>query len=114
MNNSLVAAYFKTMVNSAIFLGADQNFAEKEMLEVLEFEATLCSYLLPFDVDRNITLLHNIMNIDEIQKLAPSIDWNRLIAELIGTNVTSSDEIIVNAPKSLPQLNNLLQTTNKR
>lgn len=114
LNDSAVAAYYKLMVDSAVFLGADRATAEKEMFETLQFETTLASYCLPREERRNISSLYNKMNIAEIEKLAPNIKWSKYFGALLGTNVTASDEIIVNVPKFLTKLDALLLTTDKR
>ena len=54
------------------------------------------------------------MNINEIEKLAPNVKWSKYFNALLGTNVTSKDEIIVNVPNFLPKLDLLLKKTDKR
>lgn len=114
LNDSAVAAYYKLMVDSAVFLGANRTIAEKEMYDALQFETTLASYCLPREERRNISSLYNKMTIDEIEKLAPNIKWSKYFNSLLGTNVLPDDEIIVNVPKFLTKLDSLLQNTDKR
>lgn len=114
LNDSAVAAYYKLMVDSAVFLGANRTVAEKEMYETLQFETTLAEYCLPREERRNISFLYNKMNIKQIEKLAPHIDWQKYFDSLLGVHVTPTDEIIVNVPKFLTKLDHLLQTTDRR
>lgn len=114
LNDSAVAAYYKLMVDSAVFLGANRTVAEKEMYETLQFETTLASYCLPREERRNISSLYNKMNIAQIETLAPNIKWAKYFDSLLGTTVAPTDEIIVNVPKFLTKLDALLQTTDKR
>lgn len=114
LNDSSVAAYYKLMVDSAVFLGANRSTAEKEMLEALQFESTLASYCLPREERRNMSSLYNKMNIDQIKTLAPNINWKKYFNSLLGIRITSKDEIIVDVPKFLTQLDMLLQNTDKK
>ena len=43
LNDSAVAGYYKLMVESAVMLGANRSYDEKEMLEALKFETTLAN-----------------------------------------------------------------------
>nr|XP_027200738.1 neprilysin-2-like isoform X2 [Dermatophagoides pteronyssinus] len=114
LNDSSVAAYYKLMVDSAVFLGANRTVAEKEMLDALQFETTLAAYCLPREERRNMSSLYNKMNIQQIQKLAPNIHWEKYFNSLLGIKITDNDDIIVNVPKFLTQLDQLLQTTDKK
>src|SRR5699024_6073225 len=105
LNDSAVAAYYKLMVNRAVVLGANRSTAEKEMYEALQFETTLASYCLPREERRNISSLYNKMTIEQIEQLAPGIEWEKYFRALLGTNISrSDDEIIVNVPKFLTKL----------
>lgn len=114
LNDSAVAAYFKLMVDSAVFLGANRSVAEKEMYETLQFETTLAGYCLPREERRNVSSLYNKMTVEQIEKMAPIVDWKRYLNSLLGTEVKTDEEIIVNVPKFLVNLNEVLKTTEKR
>lgn len=43
INSTLLSTYHKYMVDVAVLFGADRNFAEKELLETLEFASTLAN-----------------------------------------------------------------------
>lgn len=43
LNDSAVAGYYKLMVESAVMLGADREYAAREMLEALAFETILAN-----------------------------------------------------------------------
>lgn len=43
LNDTTVQAYYQLMVNSAVLLGANRSFAEKEMKDALMFEMQLAN-----------------------------------------------------------------------
>ncbi|KAH9507107.1 NEDD8 protease nep2 [Dermatophagoides farinae] len=95
LNDSSVAAYYKLMVDSAVFLGANRTIAEKEMLDALQFETTLAAYCLPREERRNMSSLYNKMNIHQIRQLAPNIHWEKYFDSLLGIKITDQDEVIM-------------------
>ncbi|RWS10237.1 membrane metallo-endopeptidase-like 1 [Dinothrombium tinctorium] len=114
LNDSAVRGYFKLMVESAVILGADREVAEREMLDALQFETILANYSLPREERRNISLLYNKMNISEIQKLAPNIDWHKYFNNLLNEPIPDNEDIIVNVPSFVRKINNLIPETKKR
>jgi len=114
LNDSAVAAYYKLMVDSAVFLGANRTVAEKEMFDALQFETKLAEYCMPREERRNISALYNKMNIQELMELSPGIDWHRFLDSLLGTKVLPNDEIVVNVPKFMKNVDELLRTADRR
>ncbi|XP_066984406.1 LOW QUALITY PROTEIN: uncharacterized protein [Macrobrachium rosenbergii] len=53
-------------------------------------------------------LTFNRFTVDELQEMAPVIEWRYLISELLGKNITNEDRIYVTHPAYLVQLNHLL------
>ena len=47
LNDSATVAYYKQMVKAAVFLGANEATAERELIESLEFERTLANVNIP-------------------------------------------------------------------
>ena len=90
INDTGVQAYFRYMVDTAIYLGADKQKAEQELKEALEFELKLADMTLPLEKMRNRTALHNLMTIKEAIKLFPDYDWLDHINKLL-----DSEEIIL-------------------
>lgn len=114
MNDSTFEAYYKLMVESAVYLGADRATAHKEMQQALEFETSLAQFSLAREERRNMSSLYNKMNIGQVRQLAPNINWDKFLSSLLGTNITETDDIIVNTPSYLTKLDNLLMSTDKK
>lgn len=116
MNEKIVSAYYKYMVDIAVLFGAERSRAEKELRESLEFEITLANVSLPLEERRNATKLYNPMTIKEIQQKFPSIPWLEYINTILApTNyVTDSERMIINTPSYLSHLERILSTTPKR
>ncbi|XP_076365013.1 neprilysin-2-like isoform X2 [Tachypleus tridentatus] len=114
LNDSGVAAYYKLMVDSAVLLGATREAAEEQMLTSLNFEITLANFSLPREERRNISKLYNKMNITQIYKLAPDVNWREFFNKLLVDPIPDSEPIIVNVPEFVTKFNNLITTTDKR
>ena len=63
------------MVQVASLLGADQEQAESQMLEVLILETQLANISLSREQRRDSTGLYNPMSVQELSKLDPDTPW---------------------------------------
>eukprot|EP00092_Neocalanus_flemingeri_P076808 GFUD01095301.1.p1 GENE.GFUD01095301.1~~GFUD01095301.1.p1 ORF type:complete len:774 (+),score=162.06 GFUD01095301.1:198-2519(+) len=92
-----VQAYYNYMVQTAVFMGADQKVAEVEMKEALELELKLAEMSLPREERRNKTALYNPMTIGEVQELYPEIPLLQYINDILGSaDVTVEKDEVVN------------------
>ncbi|XP_065215808.1 neprilysin-2 isoform X2 [Planococcus citri] len=116
LDEKIVAAYYKYMVDIAVLFGADRNRATKELRESLDFEIQLANISLPLEERRNATKLYNPMNITYIQRQFPSIPWLEYINTILApTNkISESEVVIINTPQYLHNLETLLSKTPKR
>jgi len=114
LNDSAVAGYYKLMVESSVMLGAERERAEREMLDALYFETILANYSLPREERRNISLLYNKMTITDMSKLAPNTPWSKYFNSLLDIPVADDEEVIVNVPTFVSQVDKLIPATNKR
>ena len=97
INDTSVQAYFRYMVDTAIYLGADEQRAEQELKEALKFELDLAEMTLPEEKRRNITALNNLMTIKEAIKLFPDYDWlDHINKHLDSEEITLDENEIVN------------------
>jgi len=112
-----VAAYFTYMVQVASLLGADQEQAESQMLEVLILETQLANISLSREQRRDSTGLYNPMSVQELSKLDPDTPWlehfNRLLTSDI-VQVSGDELVIVDAPSYITELASLLRLTPAR
>ena len=101
------------MVDVATFLGAEKQFAKKEMLSVLEFEIQLAKYSLPREQRRNASRyvnrnvlhlqnsfclhilashyffcrLYNPMRIKDLTALDPNTPWLEYINKILSPDI---------------------------
>lgn len=115
-SDKLVLAYYDYMVDVATLLGADRARAEVELKESLQFEMKLANISLPLEKRRNATSLYNPMTVAELQQKFPRIPWLTYINRLLAPHVQIGlDEVaIVNVPKYISDLEDLLEKTPKR
>jgi membrane metallo-endopeptidase-like protein 1 len=116
MDEKIVKAYYSYMVDIAVILGADKEYAEKELNASLAFEMQLSNISLPNEKRRNATLLYNPMTITELSKNYPSIPWKEYFSRLLppSIQVQENEMAIVNVPSYIKDLENLLKNTPKR
>eukprot|EP00092_Neocalanus_flemingeri_P016471 GFUD01017824.1.p1 GENE.GFUD01017824.1~~GFUD01017824.1.p1 ORF type:complete len:761 (-),score=194.29 GFUD01017824.1:231-2513(-) len=112
-----VQAYYNYMVQTAVFMGADETVAEVEMKEALELELKLAEMSLPREERRNITALYNPMTIGEVQELYPEIPLLQYINDILGSaDVTVDENEVVNVavPKYITDFRQYIATTSAR
>ena len=116
-NDKDVQAYYNYMVKTAVFLGAQEDVAEQEMKEALEFELKLAELSLPREERRNETALYNPMTLAEVQNLYPEIPMNNFISGVLGSNddILEENEVVnVAVPKYITDFRNLITTVPAR
>jgi membrane metallo-endopeptidase-like protein 1 len=92
-----VQAYYKFMVDTAVYLGVDRKAAEEELKESLMFELKIAEMTIPRAERRNKTALNNQMTIAEANKMYPSIDFTEFINNILDNpDVTVNSEEVVN------------------
>jgi len=117
MQDRTVAAYYKYMVNVAVFLGADRATAEREMMESLEFEMELAKASTPREMRRDANRMYNPMMIRDLHEYAPMVPWLEYINNILTPEilvVKDTERVIVDEPGYLKNLTLLLQKTPKR
>ena len=75
--------------------GDDEATAKKNAATVVSFEASLAEPMMTKEESRDTRKMYNPMSVEELQKLAPAIDWN---AHLTGIGVTDIDKVIITDP----------------
>ena len=76
--------------------GDDEATAKKNAATVVSFETSLAKPMMTKEDRRDARKMYNPMSVEELQKLAPAIDWN---AYLTGIGVTDIDKVIVTDPR---------------
>ncbi|XP_076320218.1 neprilysin-2-like [Tachypleus tridentatus] len=114
LSDSGVAAYYKLMIDSAVLLGASQEDAEEQMLKALDFEITLAKISLPREERRNLTKLYNKMNVTDVLRLAPQINWRKFLNNLLVDPIPDSEPVVVIVPEFIKKFNELVTSSDKR
>lgn len=116
LNDSDVQAYLDYQVSLAQLLGANPTVAREQLTESLQFEIKIANFSLPKEQRRNATKLYNKMTIANLEAMVPSIPWLSYINTILQPYITISreEEVIVNVPKYIKKIGELLQNTPPR
>ncbi|XP_012252045.2 neprilysin-2 isoform X2 [Athalia rosae] len=116
LDDKIVKAYFDYMVDIAVILGANKERATQELKESLYFEIKLANISLPNEERRNATLLYNPTTVRELNERYPSVNWKDYINHLLPPTVQVDEDevVIVNVPKYISDLEDLIKVTPKR
>jgi len=114
-----VQQYYTYMVNSAVLLGADLDFAKKDLKESLMFEIDLANITVPSEERRNATALYNpttLGALPSLEGLPPS--WTEYIQKLFEEadqiKVDESEKVVILNLEYFDKLSNLLKQTKPR
>jgi len=112
-----VSAYYAYMVQTAVFLGAEEGIAKEEMRKALELELKLAEMSLPREERRNKTALYNPMTLTEANQLYPDIPLVNYLNNILGSNDVVHDEaeiVNVKVPKYITDFKEYISKVPKR
>ncbi|KAI5610234.1 phosphate-regulating neutral endopeptidase isoform 2 precursor, partial [Silurus asotus] len=124
INNSTEAqtnreALLKLMVGVAIMLGANQQAAEAQMKEALDFEMKIAQIMIPYE-DRTSENMYNRYSLSKLHRTIPEFNWLAFVRAVIDSklypelSISSSEQVIVRAPQYLKDLFRLVNVTDSR
>ncbi|KAI5091992.1 phosphate-regulating neutral endopeptidase isoform 1, partial [Silurus meridionalis] len=124
INNSTEAqtnreALLKLMVGVAVMLGANQQVAEVQMKEVLDFEMKIAQIMIPYE-DRTSENMYNRYSLSKLHRTIPEFNWLAFVRAVIDSklypelSISSSEQVIVRAPQYLKDLFRLVNVTDSR
>lgn len=90
------------------YFGTDAAQAEKDAEKILAYEQSLAEPRLTKEEQRDARKIYNPMSLEELQKLAPSINW---VDYFKGIGVTEIDKVIVTQPKYMEAMDQILKTS---
>ncbi|MFY0628833.1 MAG: M13 family metallopeptidase [Flavobacteriaceae bacterium] len=85
--------------------GSDEAKAKAAAAKILAFETSLATPQLTKEEQRDTRNLYNPMNIDELAKLVPAMNWDNFFK---GIGVTDLDRVIVTQPKYMKAMNEIM------
>ncbi|KAI1295381.1 Neprilysin-11 [Halotydeus destructor] len=106
--------YYKLLVKSAEYLGAESSRAKKEAMEVLMFEKEIAKLTLPREEKRNFTRFYNKMTYKELKALEPNLPWDDLTEMQFEEKIKDTEEVMVYFPKFITGIHQLVNATDKR
>ena len=110
VNNKNVKAYYKYMVDTAVYLGANEKIAKHKLEEVLKFEIKLAEMSVSLEETRNKTALNNQMTIKELSKMYLNYDWLDHINNIIDSKMTDNEIVNLVVPKYFTALGTYIPT----
>ncbi len=107
-------AYLKYMVDTAVYFGADQGDAEKDMSEVFNFEKQLAQASAPREARRDAEKLYNLAFLDQLQRLeGHPTEWKGYLQGLFGVQLEEKEKIVLKNPEYFEEVANLLAQADK-
>ena len=116
-SNKRVQAYFKYMVDTAVYLGAKKQAAKQDLKNALNFEIELAKISFPVEEMKNFTALKNRMTIKELSRIYGDYDWLDHIKSILDSKEIKLEEneiVNVVTPKYFKALGAYLPTVDVR
>ncbi|KAJ8256851.1 hypothetical protein COCON_G00190030 [Conger conger] len=110
----ILAAYKALMERLLSMLGAHN--ATQKSREILQLETQLANITASeFDEQRkDISTMYNRITLRQLQRIAPSLHWKRLLDRIFHDNLSENEEIVVLATDYLQKVSDIIKTTSKR
>ncbi|XP_054166696.1 neprilysin-2-like [Oppia nitens] len=107
--------YINVMVTFATMMGANKDYANNDLLEVLVFEEELILLSNWPSYKQNYqNLTNDYITVKELYNRAPNINWLQLLTEFFGSHVNDDMEVRLLAPLYITKLSPKLPHTNPR
>ncbi|XP_070498436.1 neprilysin-2-like [Chironomus tepperi] len=116
INDSIVQAYLNYQIDIAVLFGADRERAEKEAMDVVQFEIELANISLTNDKRRDADSFYNPITIKELNVKHPYLDWLAYFNNLLpqDAQVTDDEVILIYVPSFFDQFGTVIEKTPKR
>ncbi|RXM30845.1 Endothelin-converting enzyme-like 1 [Acipenser ruthenus] len=110
----ILAAYKTLMERLVSLLGAENAMQKCE--EILLLEMRLANITISeFDEQRrDISTMYNRITLRQLQRIAPSLHWKRLLDRIFHDNLSEDEEIVVLATDYMQKVSDIIKTTPKR
>lgn len=110
----ILAAYKALMERLLSMLGAHN--ATQKSKEIIVLETRLANITISEydDQRKDISTMYNRITIRQLQKIAPSFHWKRLLDRIFHDNFSEDEEIVVLATDYIQKVSEIVNTTSKR
>jgi len=100
--------YVQHITNTLKLLGESESEASADAQKIFDLETSLAKISMDVTSRREPKNIYHLLGVDDLEKLTPAIDWNRLLAE---ANFPPVKEINVTNPDFFKGLNTLIEST---
>ncbi|KAM9318079.1 endothelin-converting enzyme-like 1 [Pholidichthys leucotaenia] len=110
----ILAAYKALMERLLSMLGAHN--ATQKSKEIIQLETRLANITVSEydDQRKDISIMYNRITLRQLQRLAPSLHWKRLLDRIFHDNFSEDEEIVVLATDYIQKVSDIIKTTSKR
>ncbi|XP_074496356.1 endothelin-converting enzyme-like 1 [Sebastes fasciatus] len=107
-------AYKALMERLLSMLGAHN--ATQKSKEIIQLETRLANITVSEydDQRKDISTMYNRITLRQLQRIAPSLHWKRLLDRIFYDNFTEDEEIVVLATDYIQKVSDIIKTTSKR
>ncbi|XP_034023687.1 endothelin-converting enzyme-like 1 [Thalassophryne amazonica] len=111
----ILAAYKALMERLLSMLGAAHNATQKSK-EIIQLETRLANITVSEydDQRKDISTMYNRITLRQLQRIAPSLHWKRLLDRIFHDNFSEDEEIVVLATDYIQKVSDIIKTTSKR
>lgn len=110
-DDEVLVSYLNYMTKVGVLLGGEENSTRSQMEDVIEFETKLANITIPADERRDDEELYHKMTVNELEKLAPVIEWTSYFNSAfkqIQREIQPSQELVVYAPEFVRKMSELV------
>uniref|UniRef100_A0A3P8UYM2 Endothelin converting enzyme like 1 n=1 Tax=Cynoglossus semilaevis TaxID=244447 RepID=A0A3P8UYM2_CYNSE len=110
----ILAAYKALMERLLSMLGAHN--ATQKSKEIIQLETRLANITVSDydDQRKDISTMYNRITLKQLQRMAPSLHWKRLLDRIFHDNHSEDEEIVVLATDYIQKVSDIIKTTSKR
>ncbi|XP_032362978.1 endothelin-converting enzyme-like 1 [Etheostoma spectabile] len=110
----ILAAYKALMERLLSMLGAHN--ATQKSKEIIQLETLLANITVSEydDQRKDISTMYNRITLRQLQRIAPSLHWKRLLDRIFHDNFSEDEEIVVLATDYIQKVSDIIKNTSKR
>ncbi|XP_070827306.1 endothelin-converting enzyme-like 1 [Chaetodon trifascialis] len=110
-----ILAAYKALMERLLSMLGDRNATQKSK-EIIQLETSLANITVSEydDQRKDISTMYNRITLRQLQRIAPSLHWKRLLDRIFHDNFSEDEEIVVLATDYIQKVSDIIKTTSKR
>ncbi|XP_015789311.1 neprilysin-1-like isoform X1 [Tetranychus urticae] len=104
-------AYYKLMVDIAILLGAEYDYAQQQMQQVLNFETKLANASLPESERQDTNAIYTKLTVQQLSDLIPEFNWLVYLNTFLPIKIDKNEPVVVYCMPYLFNIRSILLET---